>query len=61
MKCKWTYKVEFFRPPLFGRNPARAEAITEVLNRAGLEGWELCQVVDPARSAAIWLYFKKPL
>jgi len=62
MKTKWTYKIETIRPPVFAKSTTKAEFVTEVLNRRGLEGWELCQVVaPPTRSAVIWLYFKKPL
>jgi len=62
MKTKWTYKVEFVRPPVFAKNDTKAEFIMDVLNRRGLEGWELINAIDnPRNTAALQLYFKKPI
>jgi len=42
---KWEYKVERIKPAIFGTADKQNAQIEERLNRLGLEGWELVNVV----------------
>lgn len=42
---KWEYKVERVKPAIFGTTDKQNAQIEERLNRLGLEGWELVNVV----------------
>lgn len=59
MKHKWLYKVERMEPPVFANAQKRAELQEEALNRHGLDGWELVNIVPIVRSGTINAYFKK--
>lgn len=60
MADKWTYKLERLRMPLFATGNKRTEIIEEVLNRKGLEGWELAGAAHAEKGIYVYLYFKKP-
>ena len=60
MKTKWTYKVETIKPPVFAKSTTKAEFIADVLNRHGLEGWELISAPTLAPAAELQFYFKRP-
>ncbi len=64
MQSKWTYKVETIKPPVFAKMETKAEYIADILNRRGLEGWELINA--PSLPMASYFHyfqviFKKPL
>ncbi len=62
MKTKWSYRLERVKPATFANAEARAEQINDALNRRGLEGWELVDVIyAPMTSAETHLYFKRPI
>jgi hypothetical protein len=60
MKTKWVYKVESIQPPVFAKPSTRREYINEVLNRRGLEGWELINAPTIVQTSVMQFYFKRP-
>ncbi len=60
MKTKWTYKVETIKPPVFAKPSTKKEYIADILNRRGLEGWELISAPTMLQ-AEFYFYFKRPL
>lgn len=61
MKTKWTYKIVNVRPPVFSKPSTRTAYIEDVLNRRGLEGWELVNAPTLVQTSSLQLYFKKPI
>ena len=61
MRSKWSYKVEIVSPPVFARSKTKAEFIADILNRRGLEGWELINAPITPMTTELHLYFKRPL
>ncbi len=60
MRSKWAYKIERAKPPVFSKAQSKAEFINEILNRRGLDGWELVNVIPMPGSGETHLYFKRP-
>ncbi len=55
MSTRWTYKIVEAKPQFLGHKP---DAVAEVLNQHGLQGWELVSVAQAG--VRLWLYLKKP-
>jgi hypothetical protein len=53
----WEYRVNSIGGILKGANP---EQLTEVLNRAAADGWELTHMVPQENSNGLWLVLRRP-
>lgn len=53
----WEYRVHSIGGVLKGAKP---EQLTEVLNRAAGDGWELTHMVPQENSNALWLVLRRP-
>lgn len=61
MAERWTHSVERLRMPMFAMGNKRKEIIEEMLNRKGLEGWQLAGAAHTEKGFYVYLYFKKPM
>ncbi len=52
----WEYRVHSIGGILKGANP---EQLTEVLNRAAADGWELTHMVPQENSNGLWLVLRR--
>ncbi len=55
---RWKYKAVQLKTPAFSTVEKKAEEIEEMLNRLGLEGWELTSITHD--SMHMWAFLKKP-
>ncbi len=55
---RWQYKTLQLKTPAFSTVDQKAEQIDEMLNRVGLEGWELVSITHD--SMHMWAFLKKP-
>jgi len=61
MRTKWAYKVETIKPPVFANLESKAEFIADILNRRGMDGWELVSAPTVPAAAYFQAVFKRPL
>lgn len=54
---RWNYRVEMIKPGVFKKQGEKNQEIEERLNRMGMEGWELVEVITS--SGAYPQYFFK--
>ncbi|PHR92973.1 MAG: hypothetical protein COA69_06550 [Robiginitomaculum sp.] len=60
MQNKWKYKVIRIKTPTFAKAEVKAEVQQDALNRLGMEGWELVDILIGAHETSPQYYLKRP-
>ncbi|MCF6293992.1 MAG: DUF4177 domain-containing protein [Robiginitomaculum sp.] len=60
MRNRWSYKLEHVKYEMFTSRETRNANIEDTLNRLGMEGWEMVEVMTSLSGAGLDFYLKRP-
>ncbi|MBL1431649.1 MAG: DUF4177 domain-containing protein [Robiginitomaculum sp.] len=60
MRNRWSYKVEHIKYEMFTNRETRNSNIEDTLNRLGMEGWEMVEVMTSPGGSGLDFYLKRP-